>query len=147
MMDYSYLNQTFDSGSIDHHAQLNQQIGASGYPDLSNSVNYNLNQFKSYYLNNNLNQNHGSISSNQNPLANATSANGLLSSSNSVVNSGSSLSQTSAHLNATSPLLNGATNASLQTNRSMQSKFMENGFLVNNYLKKKNFEILFRFSL
>ena len=50
-MDYSYLNQSFDSGAIDHHAQLNQQIGAASYPELSNSVNYNLNQFKSYYLN------------------------------------------------------------------------------------------------
>lgn len=122
MMDYSYLNQTFDSGAIDHHhAQLNQQIGAASYPELSNSVNYNLNQFKSYYLNN---QNHGSIGGNQNALTNATTANGLLSSSNSsVVNSGS-LGQTGVtQLNATSPLLNGSTNSSLQTNRAMQSKF------------------------
>ena len=116
MMDYSYLNQTFDSGVIDHHAQLNQQIGA-GYPELSNTVNYNLNQFKSYYLNNNLNQNHGSIGANPNALASANTANGLLSSSNSSLNSQTGSTQ----LNATSPLLNG-TNASLPTNRTMQSE-------------------------
>ena len=97
---------------------MNPQIAASNYPDLSNSVNYNLNQFKSYYLNNNLNQNHGSIS-NQNSLTNTTS-NGLLSNSNSV-NSGS-LNQPNNQLNATSPLLNSTTNATLQTNRVMQSK-------------------------
>lgn len=120
MMDYSYLNQTFDSGMIDHHAQLNQQIG-SGYPELSNTVNYNLNQFKSYYLNNNLNQNHGSIGANPNALAGANTANGLLSSSNSSLKS--DYSQTgSAQLNATSPLLNGGTNVALPTNRTMQSE-------------------------
>lgn len=117
MMDYSYLNQTFDSGAIDH-AQLNQQIGAS-YPELSNSVNYNLNQFKSYYLNN---QNHGSIGTNQNsPTTNVLLSN----SNNSVVNTGS-LGQTSVtnQLNATSPLLNGNNNSStLQTNRTMQSEW------------------------
>ena len=118
-MDYSYLNQTFDSGVIDHHAQLNQQIGA-GYPELSNTVNYNLNnlnQIKSYYLNNNLNQNHASIGANPNALG-ANPANGLLTSSNSTLNSQSG----SAQLNATSPLLNGGTNASLPTNRTMQSE-------------------------
>lgn len=122
MMDYSYLNQTFDSGVIDHHhAQLNQQIGAAGYPELSNTVNYNLNnlnQFKSYYLNNNLNQNHGSIGANPNALAGANTTNGLLSSSNSSLNSQTGSTQ----LNTTSPLLNGNTNASLPTNRTMQSE-------------------------
>lgn len=54
MMDYSYLNQTFDSGSIDphhphHSGQLNAPLSSCSYPELSNS--YNLNQFKSYYLN------------------------------------------------------------------------------------------------
>lgn len=68
MMDYSYLNQTFESGSLEHHGQLNTPLSSCSYSELGQT--YNLNQFKNYYLN----QGTGSIPATANQLAHASSA-------------------------------------------------------------------------